>query len=472
MKKFATILALVAVFVLMAVSVSALQITGATIGGEDQDRIKNVSATFTVTNNDTSAVSVSFASTADSRHVIRFDPATVTLAAGQVQSISVMGDIPLNFNAVETSKSASDYLDAKAFKIGNINAIISSAVAATSELKMQAVNQLTIKKSRIDCDGKTKTLDDGDKMENLKPDMACSLEVEVENEFSSNDDEDLNGNEMKIGDIEFNTATVRAQIDDSDFDLNDDQDIDGLSADDTDTATIDFDISEDVDDGTYSLVITLIGKDDNGAYHGEKREIRLDVVKLSHDIQMRSPAISPTTISACDGGTVHIVSRIANFGKRDEDAVAVELSVPDLKFTKRIDQIELDSGDSTSVSFVFDVPAKAKVGIYRATMSTYFDDKALSNSQTLEFAVEKCNEAEAVVVVQQNATTAAPQQNTQQTVPANTAVAVPKARTVSSGSFTDSQAYLWLLGGVGAVLLLIIIVLLVVAFRRPRQNML
>ena len=302
--------------------------------------------------------------------------------------------------------------------------------------------------------------------------MKCSLEVEAENTFSSNDEEDIDGNELKIGDIEFNTATAKAKSTDSDLDLDDEQDIDGLAADDKDSATIDFDIAEDVDDGTYTVVITLIGKDDNGAYHGEIREVRLDIVKLSHDIQIRSPAISPTSVSACEGGTVHIVSRVANYGKRDEDSIAVELSVPDLKFTKRIDQIELDSGDSTSVSFVFDVPAKARAGIYRATLSTFFEDTAQSNSQTLEFTVDKCETAEEVVVVppQQNTSTVTPQ--TQPTTPQNSAVAAPRARVVSSGSFTDSSGYIWLLGGVGVVLLVIIVALLFVAFRRPRQEML
>ncbi len=470
MKKFATMISFVALFVLLAVSASALTISGVTIGGENQDRIKNVSTTFTVTNNETSAVSVSFASTADSKYNVRFEPSTVTLTAGQSQSVKAIADIPLDFNAVDTVKSSADYLKPVAFKIGDIQAKVSTTVIATSELKMQAANQLEIKKARIDCEGKTKSLDDGDKMEDLKPDTTCSLEIEAENNFASDDDEDDAGNELKIGDIEFDTVTARALIDDSDFDVDEDQDMDGLSADDTDSVTVDFDIAEDVDDGTYSMVITLVGKDENGAWHGEIREIRMDVVKLSHDIQIRSPSISPTSVSACDGGTVRIVSRIANFGKRDESDVAVELSVPDLKFTKRVSDIELDADDSTSVNFIVEVPAKAKPGIYRATISTFFGGTAPSNSQALEFTVEKCDVPEVAVVtqVQQNATVA-PQTGTQ---PTGGAVAVPRARVTSSSGFTDSPAYLWLLGGVGVVMLIIIIVLLVVAFRKPRTDVL
>lgn len=477
MKKFATISLFVALFVLLAVSVSAVQLGDVTIGGEDQDRIKNASQTITITNNETSSVTLTFASTADAKYNVRFDPASVTIPAGQSAQVKVIADIPLDFNAVEPSKSASDYLDKKAFKIGDIQVKSGSTVVATSALKMQAVNQLSIKKVKIACgDSSAKSVDDGEKVKNLKPDSQCTLEVEVENKFDDDDDEYPDGSDMKTGDIEMRTVTVKAVVDDSDFDVSEDEDIDGLDANDKDSVTLEFDIPDDVDDGTYTMVITAYGKDENGAVHGERWEIRLDVVRLSHDVQIRSPSISPSKISACEGGTVRVVARIANFGTRDEDDIAVELDVPDLKYTKRITDIELDSDDSTSVSFAVDVPPKAKPGIYRATLKTFFDNTAPSNSQALEFTVEKCEEPEVVVVPtqQQNATAPVPQTGSQQpaTPTSGAAVAVPRARVTSTASFADSTAYLWLLGGAGLVLLVIIIILLVVAFRKPRQEVL
>jgi hypothetical protein len=481
MKKFATMIALVALFVLMALSASALQITSATIGNDNQDRIKNVSQTITVTNNDTTSVAVTFASTADAKYNVRFEPASATFAAGEVKSVKVITDIPLDFHAVETSSSASDFLEEKALLVGKLQGKIGSTVAAESDLKIQAANQLEIKKARLECDTKAESLDDGDKVENLKPDMQCSLEVEVENNFPQDDDEDASGNDMKIGDIEFDNVEVKIEIDDSDFDLDEEEDLDGLGADDEDSVSVDFDIDEDVDDGTFTMDIFVEGRDENGATHGEHWEIRLEVERLSHDIQIRAPAISPDRMSACDASTVRVTSRVANFGKRDEDEVAVELSVPELKVSKRIDQIELDEDDSTSVNFVFDVPEKTKAGVYRATLNTFFDNTAPSNSQALEFTVEKCEEEQDTVVVttpdtatQTGQTGTTTQTGTQPTTPtgATGAVAVPRARVTSSSGFTDSPAYLWLLGGMAVLLLIIIIALVVVAFRKPRQEML
>ena len=478
MKKFATMIAMVALFVLLAVSASALQINSATVGGENQDRLKNVSQTFTVTNNDTTSVTVTLASTADAKYNVRFEPATFTLAAGAPQSVKVIADIPLDFAAVEPSASASDFLKAKAIAIGEIQGKIGSTVAATSTLSLQAANQLEIKKARMECGEKTQSLNDEDRIKNLKPDTKCTIEVEVENRFSNNDQEDSNGADLKVGDIDFDTVDIDVKsTSNRDLDVNEDDNLDGLGADDTDSVTLSFDIDEDVDEGTYTLDVFAKGRDDNGATHGEHWTIKLEVNRLSHDVQIRSSSISPTRISACDASQVRVTANILNMGKRDEDDVAVQLDVPDAKFTKKVDGIELDQDDSTSLNFVFDVPAKAKAGIYRATLNTFFDNTAPSNSQALEFTVEKCDEEQQNVTtviqpVQSGQTGTSTQTGSQQTTPTATtgAVAVPRARVSSTGSFTESAGYLWLLGGVGVVMLVIIISLLMVAFRKPRQD--
>jgi len=73
-------------------------------------------------------------------------------------------------------------LEEKALKIGtlSVTGTVGSATETTStDILMQAVNQLRIKKARIDCDTKSQSVDDGDRVKNLKPGMDCSLEVEV-----------------------------------------------------------------------------------------------------------------------------------------------------------------------------------------------------------------------------------------------------------------------------------------------------
>jgi len=478
MKKFATMIALIALLVLAAVSVSALQINSATIGTDTQDRMKNVSKTFTVTNNDTVSETVTFVSTADGKYNTRFVPASVDLTPGQSTSVQVIADIPLDFNAVEPSSSSTDFLKAKPFSIGAIQGKIGGVVQASADLLMEATNQLNIKKAHVDCGDKTQSLSNGDRVKNLEPDTKCTIEIEVENRFSKNDQEDANGNGLKVGDIEFNTIDIQAKTQTSrDLDVNEDDSIDGLSADDKDSVTLSFDIAEDVSEGTYTVDLFVKGRDDNGAFHGEHWDIKLEVKRLTHDLQIRSASISPQRISACDGGQVHVNTRLLNMGKRDEDAAAVELDVPDVKYSKKVTDIALDKDDSTSTNFAFEVPAKTKAGLYRATLNTFFDNTAPSNSQALEFTVDKCDEEQQNVSMviqpsQTGQTGSNAQTGSQQTAPTSSsgAVAVPRARVSSTGGFTDSSSYLWLLGGLGVVMLVIIVALLMVAFRKPRQD--
>lgn len=483
MKKAATIFVLLALTLLMTVSVSALQVSVPTIGDDRQDREKNISTTFTVTNNGTTTLNgITFTHTAATKFNIRFSPTVLNLSVGEESPpVTITGDIPTDFNAVESNKAASDYLKEKAFIIGQLTAS-ASGQSATADIKMQAVNQLEIKKATLECSarGETsaigsvrKSVDDGDRVKDLKPDMACSVRVEVENNFPEDDDEDELGNDKRIGDIEFDTADVTVEIDDRDFDVDEEENADGLGANDEDEVNVDFDIDEDVSDGTYKMLIFLEGRDENNAIHGEKFEIRLEVDRLNHDVQIRSLGVNPDTISACTGSTITLNANVLNLGKRDEDEVAYELSIPELNIKQREELFsELEEDDSIGVSIIASVPANTRAGVYRGSFTTFFDRIAPSNTRAVEIVVEKCEDDEPVVTTEptQTGTQTQPTQTTTQ--PAQTTgaagVAVPRTRVTSSG-FAASSGYLWLIGGLSVVMLVIILALLAVAFRRPKQ---
>jgi len=473
---FALMIMLVA---LLAVNASALQISAGTLGSSNQDRISGVSTTITITNNDTvnTVTGIVLSTTADTtKYGLQFTPSTIaTLAPNAVATVTVTGKVPLDHNAVEASKSASDYLKEKVFKIGTITANADNSVTATNDVNMQAVNQLSIKKARIDCsdslfntgESKTKTLDDGDKVENLRPGMDCTLEIELENKYDQDDDQDANGNDLKIGDIDFDTLSVDVETDDDDvIDINVDDTLDDLSADDTDSLTADITIEEDADDKSYDLDIFVSGKDSNGAIHGEKILVTLEVDRLSHDIVIRRLDISPTKMENCKDSTLQISSTIANFGKRDDDDVAVKIDVADLNLKKEVNDITLDKDDSTNVALSLVVPSSTKPGLYTGLMHTYFDNSAPSNSRSFEFTVEKCGSDEE----EDDSTTVVVPPKTpvivQPPVTDGSTVAVPTPK-VRSQSFSESPAYLWTLGGVAVIFALLIIVMLVKLFKRP-----
>jgi len=454
-------------FVLLAGIATAVQVGSATIGDANQDRVGNVTATFKLTNNDTATLTdIQITSTADPKYNVVFTNKPTSLAAGASATITVSATIPLDFDAVDRTT-----LEEKAFKIGDITAtgnIGTIVQTETSDLNMQAVNQLEIKKVKVSCGSKDESLDDGEKMDELKPDTKdCSFTVEFENDFRTSDK-----NDKKIGDISFDPATVEVESDDSDVDLDDEDDVSGFDAGDEEELSFDFDIDEEADDGTYAVTVRLFGNDDNGAFHGEEWEVKLEVERLKYDIQIQKISIMPPEVEACDGNPIKISATLLNMGRRDENEAAVELRMPDFKYTKKIEDIDLDRDDKTTVNFDITIPATIKEGIYRGTLKTYFDNIAESNTRTIEITVIKCSEIipetpeEPKEEEKQQTTIIVPQTQTQPQIPPTATQA--KTPTKTESKFTESGAYIGLLIALVVLLLIAIAVIVIVFFAKKK----
>jgi len=469
MKKHTLIVLMLFMLVTVAASASALTVstTSMLLGGENQDRASNVSAKFRITNDgNTSINSISFSDTADSKYKISYSPSSpITNLApnGSYAEVTVHGYIPLDFNAVETDDSSADYLKPVAFGIGTIT-INTGSTTKNINLKMQAVNQLELKRGTLECGDKSKRVKDGTEFDELKPDTACSLNIEVENNFDDRDSDD-----DKTGDIDFDDADVEIEVDDSDFDVEDDDSVDP-DPDDYDDVSFDFDIEEEVDDGSYNLIIRAIGQDENGAWHGDIWEVDLRVEREKHDIQIKSTAMNPEKLD-CHGGTVRVDAKIINLGRSDEDDVVVELEIPDLDLSTKKSDIELDEDDYTRLTMSLDIPEDTEPGVYAMYLNTYFDGIAPSNTEAFNLAIEECEEEEPEEDdTEDDDTTTVVTPTTQPATP-NTQPATPSARvrTSDDSGFTSSSAYLGLLGILIAVIVVIIIVLVVVLLRRPRK---
>lgn len=460
MKRIALLIMLVA---LLAIGASAVQIANPTLGGEKQDRVKNVVTTFRITNNNSAALTgitlSAGAGASDPKYSLTFSAPPASIAAGSFADITVNGTIPLDHPGVDAD------LKVAAIKIGTVTVTgtAGSSVTATGDIYMQAVNQLRIKKSRIECDTKSQSVDDGDRVKNLKPGMDCTLEVEVENQFDDNDN-----NNQKIGDISFDTVDIKLDSSDGDVDLDEDDDIDGLDAGDEDSVSADLQIDEEADDGTITIDVRVSGKDDNGALHGEQLDFRLEIERLSHDLQLRRVEIVPSAVENCEAVNSRVSVNLLNGGKRDEDEVSVEVVSSDLKFSKRIDNIELDKDDSTSANFDVPVPKDFKPGVYRLDVKTYFDTTAPSNSGSVELTVSGCGSEEEVETPVVSET---PKTTTTTVVPQATvttsgqAQAAPKKTT----SFTESKAYVALLAVVSILIAGAIVALVIMMTRKKRD---
>lgn len=450
---------------LFALSASAVQIGSVTIGGENQDRIKNVAATFTVTNNHTTTsltgITFAFSGGAENSKYALSVTGPSTLAPSTTGTYTINGTIPLDHASVDSAD-----LVEKALKIGvmTVSGTLGAAVdSASSDVSMQAVNQLKIKNARIECDTKSQSLDDGDRVKNMKPGQDCTLEIEVENEF---DDSDKNS--QKIGDIAFDTIDINLDSSDGDADVDSEDDLDDLDAGDEDAITADIEIDDEADDGTITIDVRVTGRDENGAVHGEALDFRLEIERLSHDIQIRRVELTPALVSNCQATNAKLSVGILNQGKRDEDEISVEVSAPDLQLTKKIDNIELDQDDSTTVTFDVPVAKGAKEGVVRVDVKTYFDTVAPSNSGSVELNINECQEEASETPIkaeepQKQSTVVVPQASV--TPVQGQAQAAPKKQT----SFSDSKAYVALLAVLSVLIAVAIVAAVVFMVRKKRD---
>ncbi len=443
----------------LSLGASAIQVDSPTLGGEGQERNTNASTTFTITNNNTASemtniVVTPTAGANDQKYRMAFSvPASIP--AGGTATVTVNALVPLDHPGIDSN------LQKRPVKIGTLTVTGTAGgvqETSTADVFMQAVNQLEIKKARIECETKSESIDDGDKVENLKPGESCTLEVEVENNFDDNDRDN-----RKVGDISFPTITFRVDSSSRDIDIDDDDDdIDDLEANDEDSVSITIDIDEEAEDRTNSLDIFVSGRDENGALHGEKLTARLEVVRLTHDIQIRRIELAPSRVSNCEASTVKATIGILNQGKRDEDEAAVEVSVPDLRFSKKVTDIQLDKDDSTAASVDIPVPQNTKPGVMRVDIRTFFDAIAPSNSGSVDLTIESC---------ERNATATVPQPTTGQQPQV---VVVPNVQTQGVAapartSTSNDSVYLTVLA-VAVVIAVIVVIVLLAALLRKRQQ--
>lgn len=445
---------------------SAFQVEDVTIGSDKQDRVTGVTSTFKITNNNSTTLNnIQVTSSAASQYAVTFSNVPTSLAAGASETVTVTATIPTNFNAVNTN------LEETAFSIGTLTVtgiLGTTTETETADIKMQAVNQLEIKKVTVKCGSKEERLDDGERMEELLPDTDdCSITIEVENTFRSSDK-----NDQKIGDIEFDPATIEVESDDSDVDIDEEDDINSFDADETDEVSFDFEIDEEADDGTYNVAIRLFGTDDNGAYHGEKWEVKLEVERLKYDIQFKNIDVIPSEMEACKDEIVKVSATVYNMGRRDEDESAVELKIPDLKYTKKIENIELDRDEKTTVHFDVPLPTEIKAGTYRGTLKSYFDTNAESNTKTIEIVLTPCKAYETEEKEEEKQTTVVvPQETkTQIQIPPVVKQSQEDKQTTETqeGNFTESTAYLSLLIALVVLLLGAIVVISIVFFVKKK----
>ncbi|MEK6857581.1 MAG: hypothetical protein AABX39_03260, partial [Nanoarchaeota archaeon] len=325
MKKTSLLAIVVCIFAILAFSVSAqtLTVSDLTLGSSDQNRGETVSGTLTVKNTDAVKTFTlgTLTYTKDSKfsdakflHTVTLStPSSSVLAPGAEATITVTAGVPLNLDSVDAS------MVGISFKTGTLTLTASDGTATpvtvSKDLKMQTKNELKFRKGkvRVQSEGSLpadKTFRDGNTVKDIKPGDKLNLEFETENNFPSSGTRET----------DFDDVLVRVTLtNENDFDLDDDEDSFSISAGDTETAKFSMTVEEDAKDRKSSVEATISGTDENGAKHGQKVRVSLDITRDNHDVVIRKIELSPSRIACGASRSIQAVTILLNRGILDED---------------------------------------------------------------------------------------------------------------------------------------------------------
>lgn len=424
---------------------------------DEVDQNVYTTGSFTVTNNGpdpltgievTSAVLIGSASDFD---ITITSDALTSLDAGASATVSFSARVPEDLDAVDADARKVAPLVARFTVSGTL---AGTTLSVTNDVTMEAENQLDIKKLKVCVNGDCETVDDGDKVDGLKPGDSIEITFKLKNRFRDNDAEDL-----EMEDVE-----VFVVVEDSDFDVEEDDMVGDINANDEEEVTLSFEIEDDADDGTVSMSAWVEAEDENGAKHGELFEIRLEVERERHEVSLRSVRLDPDTLSCNVGGdqTVVLTLELQNTGRDDEDDVTVEIENTELGITKVERNIEIDENDRDRKTYTLRVPSDAESGVYALSVKVFTRRDDISDSDDMLLTVPACAAPELVVldpVVEEEdeeiivVTGPAPDATTPAPAPAD-ATATPVASS-SGTSSTSSGMYVALLVAIIIVLVII-----------------
>ncbi len=269
-----------------------------------------------------------------------------------------------------------------------IRAIVSPVeyTDATFSITVERKSMLTIDRVYVILNGESDRLDDGEDFEAV-PGDTLSFEVRVSNEFSGDDEEDI-----EIEDVEV-TIDIVEWDDDDDEEFESSRSID-IKPDDTEAIMVDIDdIPGTISDGTHKITITVMGEDEDGVDHKATWTLEMDIEKEDEDIQISAATLEPTTVS-CNRNVILNV-RLLNAGTDDSDEIVFTAKSSQLGISLQDYDIELDEGDSDTMEYNLKISDSVEPGTYPIKIATYFDldrfeDDDISTLKTIQLTVEKC----------------------------------------------------------------------------------
>ena len=244
--------------------------------------------------------------------------------------------------------------------------------------------KLDITKLDVTVDGSSdKDLTNGELIsKDAKPGSTVKVKVKVENMFTSDE-------KLEIQDV-LVSGTIEG-IDDGD-DLEEEGNEFDLRQGRSKTETLTFEIPKKVDEDEYTLTIIVEGEDENNTLHELEWDLRLEVKKEKHAIEIEKTSLRKETIGCDEATTLEI--KATNYGRDDEEDVTVEIVSSALEIDLKEEEIELTNDlfdeDSTYERTVTIKADGMDAGTYPIEINVYYDGDRLDDSKSVNLVIKEC----------------------------------------------------------------------------------
>ena len=363
---------------------SALSFTTSLIGGPKQKRSnpsandearKNLytDARFILKNTGTEKIrNITFSSTAIAKYNVTFLNVPDSLDPNTEVTITMKARVPEDLSGYFPDRSEQSEPIGEIIATGKINNV---TITTIQPAKIQAENLLVIRDVHINTNGKSVRVNENDRVNDLRARDQLELEVDVENLFSTNDNEDLDIQDVNI-DIDTTTK---------EFDIDTKIELGDIRSNTVETGNMVFYVEDDASDGTYKVTLTAVGKDENGAEYGDTIYFALEIVKKQYEISVEKMTMNPVKLT-CATKQATLAIQIRNTGKTNEERGAIEVTNKEANFAQKISPIKLTKDDVIDEKFIIPLkPGKNNFQIY-----TYYDYDKVSNSDIFIADVPDC----------------------------------------------------------------------------------
>ncbi|HLC61935.1 MAG TPA: hypothetical protein VJI52_02875 [Candidatus Nanoarchaeia archaeon] len=247
-------------------------------------------------------------------------------------------------------------------------------------------------------------------------------------------------------------------------DMDEDSDDFELEGGDDTLVDIKFPVPLDAATGTYDVFIDAQGEGRNGTFYFTENKLKLEVKKLSHDIQIVKYQLNPSILD-CTNRKTKISADIMNLGSNDEEDIALEFKSGGLGINSIDKGISLDSsndaddeGRKYTKILPLEISPKILPGVYPIMVNLYWrGSTVLFDREILNLDLRDCGSA-----VIQNRTVQNTNQNT---------ISIPNQpiqagsdnnsgpRLLQNISISGTPALMWIVLGAFVAFVLVIVII-------------